>query len=46
MAEMGIPSQAYDMNGEELMEVIKNEGVQEEALGDKRSYFINCRYRW
>ncbi|MEI9919400.1 MAG: hypothetical protein WDO14_11430 [Bacteroidota bacterium] len=35
MAEMGIPSQAYDMMAKNITEVIKNEGIQEEALGDQ-----------
>jgi hypothetical protein len=35
MAEMNIPSQAYDMMAKTIQEVIKNEGVQEEALGDQ-----------
>ncbi len=35
MAEMSIPSQAYDMMAKNIMEVIKNEGVAEEALGDQ-----------
>jgi len=35
MTEMNIPSQAYDMMARNIMEVIKNEGVAEEALGDQ-----------
>jgi hypothetical protein len=35
MAEMNIPSQAYEMMAKNIMEVIKNEGVPEEALGDQ-----------
>lgn len=35
MADMNIPSQAYDMMAKTIMEVIKNEGVAEEALGDQ-----------
>lgn len=35
MPEMNIPSQAYDLMAKNIMEVIKNEGVQEEALGDQ-----------
>ncbi|MEJ0031304.1 MAG: hypothetical protein WDO15_13410 [Bacteroidota bacterium] len=35
MADMGIPAQAYDMMAKNITEVIKNEGVAEEALGDQ-----------
>ena len=35
IAEMNIPSQAYEMMAKNIMEVIKNEGVAEEALGDQ-----------
>lgn len=35
MAEMGIPPTAYDLMAKNIMEVIKNEGVAEEALGDQ-----------
>lgn len=35
MADMNIPSTAYDLMAKNIMEVIKNEGVQEEALGDQ-----------
>jgi len=35
IAEMNIPSQAYELMAKNIMEVIKNEGVAEEALGDQ-----------
>jgi hypothetical protein len=35
MADMNIPSTAYDLMAKNITEVIKNEGVQEEALGDQ-----------
>lgn len=35
MTEMNIPAQAYDLMAKNIMEVIKNEGVPEEALGDQ-----------
>ncbi|HZY79674.1 MAG TPA: hypothetical protein VFE50_09135 [Cyclobacteriaceae bacterium] len=35
MTEMNIPPQAYDLMAKNIMEVIKNEGVAEEALGDQ-----------
>ena len=35
IAEMNIPSTAYDLMAKNVMEVIKNEGVPEEALGDQ-----------
>ncbi|HEX8059568.1 MAG TPA: hypothetical protein VF473_01470, partial [Cyclobacteriaceae bacterium] len=35
MTEMNIPTQAYDLMAKNIMEVIKNEGVAEEALGDQ-----------
>jgi hypothetical protein len=35
MADMNIPQQAYDLMARNIMEVIKNEGVADEALGDQ-----------
>jgi hypothetical protein len=35
ISEMNIPQQAYDLMAKNIMEVIKNEGVAEEALGDQ-----------